>query len=91
MSFEKLGDALGRKNLDQHDDLLAFFALAKSIIQRRAGVTVDAVSYKHEVLRVTVSHPTEASEIRLRHIQIERELAKKSGREVTRIQVRILA
>lgn len=90
MSFESLGDVLGRKDIDQHDDILAFFDLAKSVIQRRSGVKVDAVSYKQAVLRVTVSHPVEASEIRLRHIQIEREIAKKSGREVSGIRVRVL-
>lgn len=90
MSFERLGDALNRKDIDQHEDLLAFFDLAKSVIARRSGVKVDAVSFKNDILRITVSHPVEASEIRLRHIQIEREISKKSGRQLERLQVRVL-
>jgi hypothetical protein len=90
MSFERLGDALNRKDIDQHEDLLAFFDLAKSVIARRSGVKVDAVSFKNDILRITVSHPVEASEIRLRHIQIEREISKKSGCKLERLQVRVL-
>ncbi|MFO0955467.1 MAG: hypothetical protein U0526_02935 [Candidatus Saccharibacteria bacterium] len=90
MSFERLGDALNRKDIDQHEDLLAFFDLAKSVIARRSGVKVDAVSFKNDILRIAVSHPVEASEIRLRHIQIEREISKKSGRKLERLQVRVL-
>ncbi len=91
MSFERIGDVLGNKDLDRPDDLLAFFELVRSVIRRRAGVELESVGYKQDIVRLTVSHPAEASEIRLRHIQIERELAKRSGRTISRLQIKILA
>ncbi|MBP9827459.1 hypothetical protein KBC99_03205 [Candidatus Saccharibacteria bacterium] len=90
MSFESLGDVLSRKDFDQSDDLLAFFEMVRSVIKRHSGITIESVSYKNNILRVSVSHPVEASEIRLRHIQITRELAKRSGRVIAKLVTRVI-
>lgn len=89
MSFERIGDAMGRKDLDSSSDMMEFFQAAKSIILRRSGVTIDAVSFNQGLLRVTVGHPVEASEIRMRQIQIIRELEKKTGQTIEKLVIRI--
>jgi hypothetical protein len=89
MSFERIGDAMGRKDLDSSSDMMEFFKVAKSIILRRSGVTIDAVSFNQGLLRVTVGHPVEASEIRMRQIQIIRELEKKTGQTIEKLVIRI--
>lgn len=90
MSFEKIGDVLGHKNVDQTDDLMAFFAQIKSVIKKYASVKVESLTYKHDVVGVTVGSSIEAAEIRLRHIQIQREISRRSGRDVKRLTVRVL-
>lgn len=90
MTFEKLGDAMARKDFEVADDLLGFYELCRSVIKRRSGVVIESVNYKNEILRVTVSHPVEASEVRLRHIQIIRELQKKSERPIQKLVMRVL-
>ncbi len=89
MSFERIGDSLSRKNLDAQFDILQFFKMVKEIIKRRSGVTVDSVSFNEGLLRITVGHPVEASEIRMRKIQIEREIVKKTGQKLEKIFIRI--
>ncbi len=89
MSFERIGDSLSRKNLDAQFDILHFFKTVKEIIKRRSGVTVDSVSFNEGLLRITVGHPVEASEIRMRKIQIEREIVKKTGQKLEKIFIRI--
>ncbi len=89
MSFERIGDSLSRKNLDAQFDILQFFKTVKEIIKRRSGVTVDSVSFNEGLLRITVGHPVEASEIRMRKIQIEREIVKKTGQKLEKIFIRI--
>lgn len=89
MSFEKIGDSLSRKNLDDHFDIMQFFAVVKEVIKRRSGVSVDSVSFNDGLLRITVNHPVEASEIRMRKIQIEREIMKKTGRNIQKLFIRI--
>ncbi len=90
MSFEKIGDVLIQKDLEGNDDLLGFFELARKIIQRHTSIDVESLRWREGTLGVTVGSSVEASEIRLRHIQIERELAKKSGRKISRMSVRVL-
>ena len=63
--------------------------MVKEIIKRRSGVTVDSVSFNEGLLRITVGHPVEASEIRMRKIQIEREIVKKTGQKLEKIFIRI--
>lgn len=89
MSFERIGDSLSRKNLDAQFDILQFFKMVKEIIKRRSGVTVDSVSFNEGLLRITVGHPVEASEIRMRKHQIEREIVKKTGQKLEKIFIRI--
>ncbi len=89
MSFERIGDSLSRKNLDAQFDIMQFFKTVKEIIKRRSGVTVDSVSFNEGLLRITVGHPVEASEIRMRKIQIEREIVKKTGQKLEKIFIRI--
>lgn len=89
MSFERLGDTMGRKNFDRSSDMMDFFTNVKSVIQRRSGVRVDSVSFNQGQLRVAVSHPIEASEIRMRQIQIIRELQKKSEEKIVKLIIRI--
>lgn len=89
MSFEKIGDVLGKKDVDKTDDLLAFFAQVKSVVKKHADVKVESISYKHDIVGLTVGSSIEASEVRLRHIQIERALRKRSGREIRRVTVRV--
>lgn len=90
MSFEKIGDVLIHKDVDKTDDLMAFFAQIKSVIKKYAAVKIESVTYKHDIVGVTVGSSIEASEIRLRHIQIQREIARRSSREVKRLTVRVL-
>ncbi len=90
MSFEKIGDVLGQKDVDKADDLVAFFAQIRSVIKKYASVRVESLTYKHDVIGVTVGGSIEASEIRLRDIQIEREIRRRSGRDVKRVTVRVL-
>ena len=90
MSFEKIGDSLSRKNLDQPFDVVNFFTVVKEVIKRRSGVSVDTVSFNNGLLRVSVSHPVEASEIRMRKIQIEREIVKKTQQKISKFYIRIL-
>lgn len=90
MSFEKIGDLLGDKDVDKTDDVMAFFAQIKSVIKKYASVKVESITYKHDIVGVTVGSSIEASEIRLRHIQIGREISRRSGRDVKRIAVRVL-
>lgn len=90
MSFERIGDSLSQKNLDQPFDIVHFFTIVKEVIKRRSGVNVDAVSFNNGLLRVTVSHPVEASEIRMRKIQIEREIVKKTKQSISKFYIRIL-
>lgn len=90
MSFEKIGDVLIQKDPDGSDDLPGFFELARKIIRRHTGIEVESLRWREGTLGVTVASSVEASEIRLRHIQVERELAKKSGRSVGRLSVRVL-
>lgn len=89
MSFERIGDSLSRKNLDAQFDIMQFFKTVKEIIKRRSGVTVDSVSFNEGLLRITVGHPVEASEIRMRKIQIEHEIVKKTGQKLEKIFIRI--
>lgn len=89
MSFERIGDSLSRKNLDAQFDIMQFFKTVKEIIKRQSGVTVDSVSFNEGLLRITVGHPVEASEIRMRKIQIEREIVKKTGQKLEKIFIRI--
>ncbi len=89
MSFERIGDSLSHKNLDNQFDIVGFFAVVKEIIKRRAGVTIDSVSFNDGLLRITVGHPVEASEIRMRKIQIERELVKRTGQKIEKIFIRV--
>ena len=89
MSFERIGDSLSRKNLDAQFDIMQFFKTVKEIIKRRSGVTVDSVSFNEGLLRITVGHPVEAREIRMRKIQIEREIVKKTGQKLEKIFIRI--
>ena len=89
MSFERIGDSLSRKNLDAQFDILQVFKTVTEIIKRRSGVTVDSVSFNEGLLRITVGHPVEASEIRMRKIQIEREIVKKTGQKLEKIFIRI--
>lgn len=90
MSFERIGDSLSQKNLDSHFDIMHFFTIVKDIIRRRSGVVIDAVSFNSGILRVSVSHPVEASEIRMRKIQIEREIVKKTQQKISKFYIRIL-
>lgn len=89
MSFESLGDLLAHKNLDQPDDLLAFFEQVRKVIRAQAHIEVESIRYKNNVVGVTARSALEASEIRLRHIQIERTLRKMTGRTITRVSVRV--
>ncbi len=89
MSFEKIGDSLSQKNLDAQFDIVRFFTIVKEIIKRRSGVTIDSVSFNDGLLRITVGHPVEASEIRMRKIQIERELVKRTGQKIDKIFIRV--
>ncbi len=88
MSFEKIGDSLARKNLDEQFDIVQFFKIVKEVIKRRSGVEIDAVSFNEGLLRITVSHPVEASEIRLRKIQIEREIIKKTQQKINKFIIK---
>lgn len=89
MSFERLGDAMAYRNFEQHDDLMGFFEQIRKVILSQAHVQVETVRYKNNVIGVSVGTATEASEIRLRHIQIERTLRKMTGREIARVTVRV--
>lgn len=88
--FERLGDALSRKEIDRNDNILEFFDLCRSTIKKLSSVDVESLTYKHDTLGVTVGSSIEATEVRLRHIQIERTLAKRSGRKIKRLVVRVL-
>lgn len=90
MSFESIGDSLARKDLDQNFDMVEFLALIKSIIKKWSGVEVDTVSFNKGLLRVSVSHPIEASEIRLKKIQIERSIAKQTSQKITKFIIRVV-
>lgn len=89
MSFESLGDLLAHKNIDQADDLMAFFEQVRKVIRAQAHVEVESIRYKNNIVGVTAGSSLEASEIRLRHIQIERTLRKITGRTITRVTVRV--
>lgn len=90
MGFEKLGDVLGKIDVDKTDDLVAFYAQIRSVVKKYASVKVESITYKHDVIGLTVGGSIEGSEIRLRHIQIEREIRRRSGRDVKRLTVRVL-
>lgn len=89
MSFERIGDSLSRKNLDDQFDIMRFFEVVKEIVKRRSGVKIDSVSFNDGLLRITVGHPVEASEIRMRKIQIEREIVKRTGQLIRKVIIRI--
>jgi hypothetical protein len=89
MSFEKISESLARKDIDNHFDIVGFLDIAKGVIRRRSGVEVDALSYNNELLRITVTHPVEASEIRLRKIQIVREIEKKTSQTIGKFYVKV--
>jgi hypothetical protein len=90
MSFESIGDSLARKDLDQNFDMVEFLALIKSIIKKWSGVEIDTVSFNKGLLRVSVSHPIEASEIRLKKIQIERSITKQTSQKITKFIIRVV-
>ena len=90
MSFESIGNVMAYKNFERSDDLLEFFQQVRKVIRTQAHVEVESVRYKNNIVGVTVTNGSEASEIRLRHIQIERSLRKISGREIQRVTVRII-
>lgn len=90
MSFESIGDSLARKDFDRHFDIVGFLSLVKAIIKRRSGVEIDAVSYNDGLLRISVNHPIEASEIKLKKIQIEREITKKTNQQINKIVIKIV-
>lgn len=89
MSFEKISDSLARKDIHNHFDIVGFLDIAKGVIRRRSGVEVDALSYNSGLLRITVTHPIEASEIRLRKIQIVREIEKKTSQVISKFYVKV--
>lgn len=89
MSFEKISDSLARKDIDNHFDIVGFLDIVKGVIRRRSGVEVDALSYNSGLLRITVTHPIEASEIRLRKIQIVREIEKKTSQVIGKFYVKV--
>lgn len=90
MSFERIGDSLSRKNLDDQFDIVRFFTIVKEIIKRRSGVEIDSVSFNDGLLRITVGHPVEASEIRMRKIQIEREIIKRTSQKIDKFFIQVV-
>ena len=68
---------------------MGFFEQVRKVILAQAHVQVETVRYKNNIVGVSVATATEASEIRLRHIQIERTLRKITGREIQRVTVRV--
>lgn len=89
MSFSSIGEVLSAKNPDQPDDLMGFFLTVRAVVKKHAGVELETVNYREGKVGVSVASSIEASEIRLRHIQIERDLAKRSGRIIKRIVIRV--
>lgn len=90
MSFSSIRDVLSEKNPDKPDDLMGFFTTVRAVVKKHAGVELETVSYRDNKVGVSVASSIEASEIRLRHIQIERDLAKRTGRKVQRIIIRVI-
>ncbi|MEI7819128.1 MAG: hypothetical protein WCI47_03350 [bacterium] len=90
MSFESAGDVLSKKDVDRTDDLVAFFDLIRKTIKRISQVELESIRYKNDIVTVTVSSTLEATEVRLRHIQIERGLRLQSERDIKRVSVRVL-
>ena len=90
MSFSSIGEVLSAKDPDKPDDLMGFFITVRAVVKRHAGVELETVSYRDNKVGVSVTSSIEASEIRLRHIQIERDLAKRTGRPIQRVVVRVL-
>lgn len=90
MGFESIGNVMEYRNFERADDLLGFFEQVSKVVRSQAHVEVESVRYKNNIVGVTVTNGSEASEIRLRHIQIERSLRKITGREILRVSVRII-
>ena len=90
MGFERLSDVLGQKDMDSPDDVLKFFDQVRKAVRQQTGVEVESIRYKNEIVTVMVATSAEASEVRLRHIQVERLVRKVSGRAVRRVAVRMV-
>ena len=90
MSFESIKKVLLEKDPDKNDDLMAFFKTVRAVLKKHSGVEPESLNYRDGIVGVTVSGSIEASEVRLRHIQIERDIIRRTGREVKRVVVRVL-
>ena|GEM_PF-6558207 len=89
MSFERLGDLMSQKDFDTTTDLLGFFEKVRGVVRKQTGVELESVRYKNEIVTVSTATATEASEIRLRHIQIENALRQQTKLVVKRVAVAV--